>query len=51
MPDYHVTTTVTWVQALDAENEEEAKRIVKSTFKEEFNFEPSDVEIINIEEQ
>jgi len=31
MPDYHVTVTVTWVQACDAENEEEAREIVKDT--------------------
>lgn len=51
MPTYHITVTVTWVQSVDAANEENAKQIMRDTFKDQYNFVPQDVEIIEVEEQ
>ena len=50
MKDYHVTVQVNWVNAFEATDEEDAKEMVRELFREQFDLNISDDEIISVEE-
>ena len=51
MKDYIVNVEVKWGMALEAKSKEEAVAQAKETFKQEFNMELIDDEIVDVEEQ
>ena len=51
MPTYHVTVKLVFTQSCNAANEENAKEIVKGTFKDQYDLDLQDEEIVEVEEQ
>lgn len=49
--EYHVTIKMTFVQNVEASSVEEAKKVIKETFYDEYGLIPSDKEIVEVEEQ
>ena len=48
--EFNVTVNISWSNYLEAQNESEAREIVKQIFKDEHNLDLDDIEIISIEE-
>lgn len=48
MKNYLMTVELSWATSLEADNKKEAIKILKESFREDFNIELTDAEIVSV---